>query len=207
MCQIRFASLINASNTDPEELASLFIEAAELTDNPHLLQRWVGHLYRQRDRIPVAERVIELVARSPRTEAAILEAAGTAAAAAGNIDQAKTYLEQSVAKDPNNSIAWNNLGYILTQLPDPDLNKAFEAVNKALEITPNDYHFRETRGQILVLMGKWQEAIPDLEYAVNGMPTSRDIHLALAKAYEGVGEEQLARSIVNRRNNPATQCE
>ena len=27
----------------------------------------------------------------------------------------------------------------------------------------------------------------------NGMPTSRDIHLALAKAYEGVGEEQLAR--------------
>jgi tetratricopeptide (TPR) repeat protein len=193
LCQIRFTSLIATSDPDPEELAALFIEAAELTDNPHLLQRQVGQLYRQRDRIPVAAEVIERVARSPRTQGAILEAAGTAAAAEGNLEQARTYLEEAVGKDPTNSIAWNNYGYILTQLPNPDLDKALAAVNKALEVTPDEFHFRETRGQILVRLGKWREAIGDLEYAVNGMPTSREIHEALATAYEGIGDKQLAR--------------
>lgn len=193
LCRRKFAEVLATPNPDAQELADLFIQAAELTDDQHLLQRQVGFLYRQRERIPVAEQVVKLVASSPRTHSAILEAAGTAAAEAGNHEQARTYLKQAVAKDPKNAIAWNNYAYIVMQAKKPDYEDALKAVNKALEILPDEYHFRETRGQILVNMKKWKEAIPDLEYAVNGMPTSRGIHDSLAKAYEAIGEAQLAR--------------
>jgi tetratricopeptide (TPR) repeat protein len=193
LCRREFQEILATPDPDPHELAKLFIEAAELTDDPHLLQRQVGFLYRQRNRIPVAQRVVELVAGSPRTQSAILEAAGTAAAEAGNFDQAKTYLLEAVTKDAKNAIAWNNYAFIATQGEKPDYEEALKAVNKALELIPEEFHFRETRGQILVNLGKWKEAIPDLEFAVNGMPTSPEIHLALAKAYEATGEEQLAR--------------
>jgi tetratricopeptide (TPR) repeat protein len=79
---------------------------------------------------------------------------------------------EAVKKDPKNAIAWNNYAFIVTQGEKPDYDEALKAVNKALEILPEEYHFRETRGQILVSLGKWQEAIPDLEFAVNGMPTA-----------------------------------
>jgi tetratricopeptide (TPR) repeat protein len=193
LCLLRFGELIVSTDPDPQQLADLFIEAAELTEDPRQLQRQVGLLYRVRDRVPTADKVIELVAASPRTQSAILEAAGTAAAAAGNLGQAKTYLQQAVTKDPRNSIAWNNFAYILMDSPQPDLPQALAAVNKALDIAPEDFHFRETRGQILVRLGKWQEAIPDLEFAANGLPLSRDVHLALANAYDGIGEKELAR--------------
>ena len=203
LCRREFQELLATPDPDPQELADLFVEAAELTEDPHTLQRQVGFLYRQRERIPVAKRVVELVAGSPRTQSAILEAAGTAAAEAGNFDQAKTYLSQAVKKDPKNAIAWNNYAFILTQGAKPDYDEALKSVNKALEVMPDEFHFRETRGQILVNMGKWKEAIPDLEFAVNGMPTSQEIHLALAKAYEAVGEAQLARLHRQQRNRHA----
>jgi tetratricopeptide (TPR) repeat protein len=189
----KFADVISTPDPDPQELADLFIEAAELTDDQHLLQRQVGFLYRQRDRIPAAKKVVELVAKSPRTQSAILEAAGTAAAEAGNYDQAKTYLQDAVKKDPKNASAWNNYAFIVSQGGKPEYQDALQAVNKAIEILPEEYHFRETRGQILVNLKKWKEAIPDLEFAVNGMPTSPEIHAALALAYEAIGEDQLAR--------------
>lgn len=193
LCWREFVSILDTPNPDAQELADLMIDVGENTDDPHQLQRKVGALYRQRNRIPVATRVIELMAASPRTQSAILEAAGTAAAEAGNIEQARTYLKDAVAKDPKNAIAWNNYAFIVTQGPNPNHEEALTSVNKALAIMPDEYHFRETRGQILVALKKWKEAIPDLEYAVNGMPTSPEIHQALAQAYEAMGEEQLAR--------------
>ncbi|HJQ81926.1 MAG TPA: tetratricopeptide repeat protein [Lacipirellulaceae bacterium] len=80
----------------------------------------------------------------------------------------------------------------MLQEPDGDIDDALEAVNEALEIRPDEFRFRETRGQVLVRLGRWQEAVQDLEYAANGMPESRDIHRSLAKAYDALGEKQLA---------------
>jgi predicted Zn-dependent protease len=73
------------------------------------------------------------------------------------------------------------------------MENALAAVNKALEISPDQFRYRETRGQILVRLGRWKDAIQDLEFAANGLPGSAEVHRSLAKAYDALGDQQLAR--------------
>jgi tetratricopeptide (TPR) repeat protein len=121
-----------------------------------------------------------------------MEAAGTAAATLGDYTTARQYLRLAVERDPRNAVAWNNHAWLTLQEEDGDLEDALAAVNKALQIAPGEFRFRETRGQILVRLGRWQSAVEDLEFAANGMPESADIHLALAKAYDALGDQRLA---------------
>ncbi len=193
LCQHQFEQSIRVPNPDLDQLADLFVEASELTRNPKQLQMRVAKLYQLRSEVPEAKGVVERIMASPRTPAPILEAIGTVAASVGEVDEAKIYLKQAIDKAPKNAIAWNNYAWILLQGSDSKLGEALEAVNKALAIHPDEFRFRETRGQVLVRMKKWKEAVPDLEYAVNGMPDSVEIHQSLAAAYEALGETQLAR--------------
>ncbi len=192
LSQRMFDRALAAPNPDAERLAALFVQAGELTDDSTRLQKQVAGLYRLRRQFPVAEEVVIRIMDSPKTPATILEAVGTVAATVGELDKSKDYLQRAIKKDPQNSIAWNNLAWILLQGPESDLQAALDAVNKALEIRPDEFRYRETRGQVLVRLGRWQEAVADLEYAANGMPDSRDIHLSLAKAYDALGDKQLA---------------
>ena len=57
---------------------------------------------------------------------------------------------------------------------------------------PENAHYRETRGQILIKLQRWSDAVRDLELALNGMPESQPIHRSLAEAYEQLGDATLA---------------
>ena len=111
----------------------------------------------------------------------------------GQPEKAKEFLQRAVKKNPNNAIAWNNYAWLVAEDPNGNMEDALAAVNKALDLSPNEFRFRETRGQVLVRLGRWQSAVDDLEFAANGMPDSADIHRALAKAYDALGDKQLAR--------------
>jgi tetratricopeptide (TPR) repeat protein len=187
-----FEQALAAPDPDVDRLAALLIQAGELADEPTRFQQLVALLYRLRPSLPAAQEVIDRVVDSPQTPAAILETVGTAAATAGDLAKAKDYLRRAVKKDPRHSVAWNNYAWVLLQEPEGDIDEGLAAVNKALEIRPDEFRYRETRGQVLVRLSRWQEAIEDLEFAANGMPDSRDIHLSLAKAYDALGEKQLA---------------
>jgi tetratricopeptide (TPR) repeat protein len=188
-----FQAGLELPNPDIERLTDYFLQVVELGDDPKVSQELFASLYLRGVDQPVAGQVVDHIVNSTRTPATILEAAGTAAATMGNNDKAKIYLLRAVKKDAGNPVALNNYAWILTQDPHGDMDIALTAVNKALEIQPDDVRFHETRGQVLVRLGRWREAIEDLEIAVNGLPDVRDIHLSLAKAYDALGEEQLAR--------------
>ena len=100
--------------------------------------------------------------------------------------------KSAIEKDPANAKAWNNQAWILLNGPTVDLERALQAVEKSLELAPDDFRFRETRGQIFVRLSRWEEAIEDLEFAANALPGSREIHQALASAYDALGNAELA---------------
>ena len=81
---------------------------------------------------------------------------------------------------------------MLAEGDEPDLPQALEAVNRSLEMAPQEYRFRETRGQILLRLEQWDAAIADLEFALNGMPDLPAIHKSLAAAYAALGNQELA---------------
>ena len=64
-----------------------------------------------------------------------------------------------------------------------------DAAAKAL---PQHPEIRETRGIILARLGRWSEALVDLEIALAAFPDRAHIHDSLADAYEHLGDPDMA---------------
>ena len=60
-----FDSMLRLPEPDVDEMAKLFVEAAQLIDNPQVLQRQLASLYRLRSESPVARRVVDAVVNLP----------------------------------------------------------------------------------------------------------------------------------------------
>lgn len=121
----------------------------------------------------------------------IWSSVGTVAAQQGNWEVAAEYLNKAVELSPDDARSLNNAAYVLSQLG-KDLEKALGLVTKALSLQPNNALYRETRGQIYLQQQKWQSAIDDFQFSLNGMSASKETHLGLALAYEKTNQPNLA---------------
>jgi tetratricopeptide (TPR) repeat protein len=190
--RVQLAELIRARRPDPKALSELVLQLAEASDLPGEELQIGRALWQRYDEDQQLREGVALLLKSPRLTAKLSESIGTAAALANNLPQALLFMRRATELDAELATAWNNSGWILAHLAEPDYQEALQRVNRALELKPNEYRFRETRGQIYVALGRWQEAVTDLEYAANGLPELRDIHQGLAKAYAALGNDELA---------------
>ncbi len=211
--KIHAERLAAGATASPAALADLLVQLASEPSDETWAAQQIARLYWLRDesrlKSALPEQTLRILAADPRTPPTMLDAVGIEAAQAEEWDRAAECFRRVTAALPDLAATWNNLAWVLTKreqavrdaaaekgetlpLDEVELERALTAVNRALRLMPNEYRFRETRGQVLVKLGQWQEAIEDLEYAVNGMPEEAAIHLGLATAYRAVGEEQLA---------------
>ncbi len=86
----------------------------------------------------------------------------------------------------------NNLAWILTHKEEPQLPRALELIASVLRQWPENAAYRDTKGQILVKMERWHEALDDLEFALRGIPEDSNLHTALATTYAKLGRHRLA---------------
>jgi tetratricopeptide (TPR) repeat protein len=110
----------------------------------------------------------------------------------GRPDEARRHWERAYELAPRVPAVANNLAWLLTQSPTPDLPRALELSNRAVELAPANVGFRDTRGRILARMSRWKEALPDLEVAVGAAPRDPDLHRLLADAYRNLGSPEIA---------------
>src|SRR5438445_652901 len=78
---------------------------------------------------------------------------------------ARTHLEQAFRLAPQEGLVANNLAWLLAQPPSPDLPRALALIDSVLARWPDQPNYLETRGQILVKLQRWNEALADLEMA------------------------------------------
>jgi len=97
----------------------------------------------------------------------------------------------ALQREPNVPAILNNLAVAVAELKDGDLEKALSLVDIALTKLPNHAYFLETRGQILVKLNRWQEAISDLEVALEAKELRPAIYPSLALANEKIGATDL----------------
>ena len=64
-------------------------------------------------------------------------------------------------------------------------------INDVLERQPESHAFRETRGQLLTRLGRFEEALSDLEYALAKYPNEQLLHASLAQCYQELGQASL----------------
>jgi tetratricopeptide (TPR) repeat protein len=104
----------------------------------------------------------------------------------------RAHFERVMQLDKKNAGAANNLAWLLSETEPVDLERAYLFANVAVQSAPDRAIYRDTRGQILTKLGRWQEAASDLEYAVNGMTVTAQTHRSLATVYERLGNNELA---------------
>lgn len=117
---------------------------------------------------------------------------GTAAMIKGDVDEATFHLELAAERMPEVPSVLNNLAVTLASREDADLEKSLHLVDAALAQKPNHPHFHETRGQILIKLERYQDAIVALEQALPAKQLALPIHRSLAIAYRELGKEEIA---------------
>jgi tetratricopeptide (TPR) repeat protein len=119
---------------------------------------------------------------------------GTSALMQGDQNNAELHLEQAAKQMPRSGAILNNLAVALAMRSEPDFERALQVSNAAIEqVSAPTPHFYETRGQILFRMGRFREAISDLERALTEPMLANKAHQMLADCYEEVGDLELAR--------------
>lgn len=107
-------------------------------------------------------------------------------------DDARLLLERSIALNPKNVIAANNLSNILYKEKPKDYDKALQLIEGVLELEPANPIYLETRGQILALLGRDEQAIDDLTRSLGSFPDVPEIHETLVKLLRRNGRTELA---------------
>lgn len=114
---------------------------------------------------------------------------------AGRLQEALPLYDQ-VWRKTQNPAAANNAAYLISELHASDkdeLAKAAVWAEAAVKAAPALAAFRDTKGWVAHLMGRSDEAIPELRRAVKGLPDSPEIHYHLGLAENQAGNTLLAR--------------
>lgn len=118
---------------------------------------------------------------------------GTAYLMNDDLERAAQSLELAANELPQSGAILNNLAVALSMRQDADYERALKISEQAIKQTPDaSPHFFETRGQILERLGRYKEAIPDLERALSVPSLKKNAHLSLAKCYENLGDPDVA---------------
>ncbi|MBX3438406.1 MAG: hypothetical protein KF861_13020 [Planctomycetaceae bacterium] len=113
---------------------------------------------------------------------------GTMLGKSGRIEDAVQHLRAAQQVFPENPVVLNNLACFLMELNPPRLDEALQVAQLAVTKAPHVPDIRETRGQILAKLGRPEEALPDLEAALNMHKVPRELHETLAVVYGQLGD-------------------
>jgi len=101
----------------------------------------------------------------------------------GDQETAQKYLNQAYNLAPNLPDVANNMALMLAVSDQPDLERALTVVQSLLDKYPEQPHYRDTRGQIYVLMGRYEDGIRDLEFALPRLDNPQSTQKTLGRAY------------------------
>jgi|GEM_PF-5169440 len=125
-----------------------------------------------------------------RVDASVYRMAGDYSFEAKDRSAAAELYAIALEVDSNDAVAANNIAWLHLQAE--RLEEALVAAEKTVSIEPKP-NYLETRGQILAKLSRYDEAIADLERALNGqLPNPANTHRTLAMIYKKVGKRQMS---------------
>lgn len=117
---------------------------------------------------------------------------GTSAFVKQDAEQARSHLERAFETLPQAPIVANNLAWLMNFQEPARPERALLLIEPVVERYPQIGRFHDTRGHIYVKLGRWKEAVADLEFALRELNGSSATHAALAEAWEHLGDQDLA---------------
>lgn len=100
-----------------------------------------------------------------------------------------------IEEEPKNAHAWNFLGYSLLERGD-ELDKAFEYIQKAHKMNPEDGYIRDSLGWYYYKKGNVKKALEELHYAHKKVPDDVEILKHLAIIHRNLKDYSKAKSFL-----------
>ena len=123
---------------------------------------------------------------------AVVRSVGNDAWERGAVDEARQHFAMAFAQAPHLPHVANNMAMVLSVGEKADYPQALATIQPVVEKFPDTAAFRDTRGHILIKLGRYEEAVKDLEFALPALPSKALVHQALAEAYRHLGLKDLA---------------
>jgi len=100
-------------------------------------------------------------------------------------EQARRHFATAVQIDRSIAPLLNNLAWIRSHSEPTDAAQALPLIDVVLQLEPGNAHYRDTRGHVLARLGRWPDAVVDLEVASVALPKSpeRDDLVAQARRH------------------------
>jgi tetratricopeptide (TPR) repeat protein len=187
-----------AGRSDPNDSAHagerlrLLEQALHYTNGHPGALAGIGKLLQTDETATRARRVLHEALARGHAPALIQFLLGTAAAGDGNWNSARQHLEQAYHLNPQSQVVLNNLAWVLANATPPQLDRALQLADAAIQVDPQHPEIRETRGMILARLKRWTDSLVDLELALDAMPERPRLHRTLAEVYSAIGDESLA---------------
>jgi tetratricopeptide (TPR) repeat protein len=108
--------------------------------------------------------------------------------------------ERLLALDPHNTLAMNNLAYMLADQP-ASLSRALQLAVNAVSLEPDNGIYLDTLGWIYFKLGNYQKAAEVIEKAVAAGTREAEIFRHLGMVYEKIGDHDRARSMFDKARN------
>ena len=139
-----------------------------------------------------AKEVLESLLVTGRENPYVHFVLGCKAWSGANSETALWHLERAYKLDQNLGPVANNLAWMLARQETPEFERALRIMDSVVTRWPAEAEYRDTRGQILAKLERWEDALDDLELALAGMQTDSQLHRALTQVYEHLGQADLA---------------
>jgi tetratricopeptide (TPR) repeat protein len=109
-----------------------------------------------------------------------------------NFDGSTSLIMSIIENEPKNAHAWNFLGYSLL-VRGEEMDRAYEYIQKALKISPNDGYIRDSLGWYYYKKGDVKRALTELQLAFKKVPDDIEILKHLAAIHKELKEFQKAK--------------
>lgn len=140
-----------------------------------------------------AQEMLRQVLADGRATAVVHLVIGTSAIKKDDFELAELHLKQAQKLNSRIPAVLNNLAWVLSRRSPPQKDEAIKLLDNAIVLLPSHPEIRETRGQLLAEQEKWEDAITDLEYALNYYKDRPKIHDTLGKCYGELGDAEMSR--------------
>jgi predicted Zn-dependent protease len=210
LSELRRAHRLDPTNPSVGGLLSRLLMASGLTEEGvSLMERFIGQSSSQSEFIALArgysdlgrtERALELLDevedREGRTQD-IITARASVLFAAGDSTEALGVYEEILEQNPDSVTALNFVAYTLAEWG-TRLDDALDYAERAVALEPDDPRIRDTLGWVYFRLERYQDALRELELAVEAGASDPVIFEHLAEVHRRLGNADAAETALDR---------
>ncbi|XZE53372.1 tetratricopeptide repeat protein [Planctomycetaceae bacterium SH139] len=188
----QYDAVIANDAADPTAFSLLALSLEYAPTNEAALRRLIQIACASPENLGQARRTARQVISSGKATAMAHFVLGSLEWIAGNQKLAELSMRQAIALDEGLGEVANNLAYLMLNEEEPNLDAALQLANQALASAPVNPSFLDTRAEILLAMGRLEEAAVDFLQALPNTQIPDEVRAKLADIYDRLEDPETA---------------